>query len=57
MTTTKGNTPGTILAAILKQKLNTPLSSEEQLALNRYLMFGEDDEAFPDEDEWSSIVD
>jgi hypothetical protein len=48
---------GDILAAILKQKLNTPLSTEEQSALNRYVMFGEDDEAFPDEDEWSFIVD
>jgi len=48
---------GDIFAAILKQKLGTPLSSEEQSAINRYLMFGEDDEAFPDEDEWSSIVD
>ena len=48
---------GDILAAILKQKLGTPLSSEEQSALNRYVMFGEDDEAFPDQDEWSSIVD
>ena len=48
---------GDILGAILKQKLSTPLSSEEQSALNRHLMFGEDDEAFPDEDEWSSIVD
>ena len=48
---------GDILAAILKQKLNTSLSAEEQSALNRYVMFGEDDEAFPDEDEWSSIVD
>jgi len=48
---------GDILGAILKQKLDTPLSPEEQTALNRYLMFGEDDEAFPDEDEWSSIVD
>jgi len=47
---------GDILAAILKQRLGTPLLPEEQTALNRYLMFGEDDEAFPDEDEWSSIV-
>jgi len=48
---------GDILAAILKQKLGTPLSPEEQKALNRYVMFGEDDEAFLSEDEWSSIVD
>ena len=48
---------GDILAAILKQKLGTPLTKEELVALNRYVMFGEDDEAFPDEDEWSSIVD
>ena len=48
---------GDILAPILKQKLGTPLSPEEQSALNRYVMFGEDDEAFPNEDEWSSIVD
>jgi hypothetical protein len=43
--------------ALVKLKLDIPLSREEQSALNRYLMFGEDDEAFPDEDEWSSIVD
>jgi hypothetical protein len=48
---------GDILGAILKQKLGTSLSPEEQKALNRYVMFGEDDEAFPDQDEWSSIVD
>ena len=48
---------GDILGAILKQKLGTPLSQEEQAVLNRYLMFGEDDEAFPDQDEWSRIVD
>ena len=48
---------GDILGAILKQKLGAPLSQEEQAALNRYLMFGEDDEAFPDQDEWSRIVD
>lgn len=48
---------GDILAAILKQRLGTSLTKEELLALNRYVMFGEDDEAFPDEDEWSSIVD
>jgi len=48
---------GDILGAILRQKIGTPLVQEEQTALNRYLMFGEDDEAFPDEDEWSSIVD
>jgi hypothetical protein len=48
---------GDVLGAILKQKLGTPLSPKEQAALNRHLMFGEDDEAFPDEDEWSSIVD
>lgn len=48
---------GDILGAILRQKIGTPLTEEEQSALNRYLMFGEDDEAFPDEDEWSSIVD
>jgi hypothetical protein len=48
---------GDILAAILKQKIGTPLLPEEQTALNRYLLFGENDEAFPDEDEWSSIVD
>jgi hypothetical protein len=43
--------------AFVKQKLDIPLSREELLAINRYLMFGEDDEAFPDENEWSSIVD
>jgi hypothetical protein len=43
--------------ALVKQKLDIPLSREELLAINRYLMFGEDDEAFPDKDEWSSIVD
>jgi len=48
---------GDILGAILKQRLGTPLTEEELVALNRYVMFGEDDEAFPDEDEWSSIVD
>ena len=48
---------GDILGAILKQKLGTALTKEEQFALNRYLMFGEDDEAFPDQDEWSRIVD
>lgn len=48
---------GDTLAAILKQKIGTPLTKEEQLALNRYLMFGEDDEAFPNQDEWSRIVD
>ena len=43
--------------AFVKQKLDIPLSQEELLAINRHLMFGEDDEAFPNEDEWSSIVD
>ena len=43
--------------ALVKLKLDIPLSQEEQAALNRYLMFGEDDEAFPDQDEWSRIVD
>jgi hypothetical protein len=46
-----------ISGAIFKRKNGIPLTPEEQLAFNRHLMFGEDDEAFPDEDEWSSIVD
>lgn len=33
------------------------LTSAEIGAYNRVLMFGENDEAFPDPDTWSSIVD
>jgi hypothetical protein len=33
------------------------LTSAEIGAYNRVLMFGENDEAFPDADEWSRIVD
>lgn len=33
------------------------LDSSDIGEYNRYLMFGLDDEAFPDADEWSSIVD
>ena len=33
------------------------LSSAEIGVHSRYVMFGENDESFPDESEWSSIVD
>lgn len=33
------------------------LTSAEIGAYNRVLMFGENDEAFPDQDTWSRIVD
>ena len=33
------------------------LDSSEIGKYNRYLMFGENDEAFPDAETWSSIVD
>jgi|LakMenEpi03Aug12_release.lakeMendotaPanAssembly.Ray.scaffolds.fasta_scaffold584899_4 hypothetical protein len=33
------------------------LDSSEIGAYNRYLMFGKNDEAFPDPETWSSIVD
>ena len=33
------------------------LSSAEIGVYSRFQMFGEDDEAFPSEEEWSSIVD
>lgn len=32
-------------------------STEEIAAFNRRLMFGENDEAFPSQEEWSMIVD
>lgn len=33
------------------------LTSSEIGTYNRYLMFGENDEAFPDQETWSMIVD
>lgn len=33
------------------------LESSEIAQYNRYLMFGENDEAFPSQEEWSMIVD
>jgi hypothetical protein len=33
------------------------LTSGEIADYSRFLMFGENDEAFPDQDEWSMIVD
>jgi hypothetical protein len=33
------------------------LTDSEIGIYSRYLMFGENDEAFPDEEEWSMIVD
>ena len=33
------------------------MSTDERAALGRLAMFGENDEAFPDPDEWRMIVD
>jgi len=33
------------------------LTTEEIAAYNRALMFGDDDDAFPEQNEWSSAVD
>ena len=52
-------------AAIAKVKANQEagrdyyagMTSSEIGDYNRFLMFGEDDEAFPSQEEWSMIVD